>query len=136
MFGVALLAALSAGGCASSAQRPVLYPNGHYERVGGGVAQQDIDDCTRRAQAFGADAGRGQAVAGSTLSGALIGGATAGAWGAVRGAAAERALAGAAAGGAGGLTRGALRANQPSATFRNFVQRCLSERGYDLIGWR
>jgi hypothetical protein len=132
----ALAVALFAAGCASSAQRPVLYPNDHYDRVGAGVAQQDIDDCMRQAQAFGADAGRGQAVAGSTLTGALIGGATAGAWGAVRGDAAERALAGAAAGGAGGLTRGALNAGRPSSTFRNFVQRCLGERGYDVIGWR
>ncbi|AGA91455.1 hypothetical protein Thimo_2745 [Thioflavicoccus mobilis 8321] len=136
VLGVTFFVALSVVGCASSAKRPILYPNDHYGAVGAGVAQQDIDDCMRQARAFGADAGRGEAIAGGTLAGALIGGATAGAWGAVRGDAAERALAGAAAGGAGGLTRGALRSREPSSTFRNFVQRCLSERGYDVIGWR
>ena len=63
----------------------------------------------------------------------------AGAWGLVRDGerdAGNRALAGAAAGGAVGLVRGVLRAGRPSHTFRGFVNRCLSERGYDVIGWR
>lgn len=58
-----------------------------------------------------------------------------GAWfGTTKHDAGNRALAGAAAGGAAGLVRGALRVGKPSRTFRGFVNRCLSERGYDVIG--
>jgi hypothetical protein len=40
-------------------------------------------------------------------------------------------IAGAAAG-----THGAIHADEPSDIRKNFVQRCLSESGYDVIGWQ
>jgi outer membrane lipoprotein SlyB len=39
-------------GCAT--QRPVLYPNEHTRRVGKVAADQDIDDCMKRAKEPGA----------------------------------------------------------------------------------
>jgi outer membrane lipoprotein SlyB len=39
-------------GCAT--QRPVLYPNEHTRRVGKVAADQDIDDCIKRAKEPGA----------------------------------------------------------------------------------
>ncbi|MEY6432809.1 hypothetical protein ABC977_10360 [Thioalkalicoccus limnaeus] len=131
-----LLVVLALFGCATSEPRPVLYPNAHYQSVGDAAARRDIHDCRRQARAFGTAGGQGGEIARGTASGALIGGAAAGAWGAVRGDAAERAVAGAAAGGAGGLARGVVRASEPPPLYRNFVQRCLRERGYDVIGWR
>jgi fermentation-respiration switch protein FrsA (DUF1100 family) len=122
-------------GCAGGS-RPVLYPNEHYQMVGGTEAERDIDACMRRAREHGAGSGRDAALARDTLGGAAIGAASAGAWAAVRGQdAAERAAAGAAAGGAAGLVRGGLRSTGPTTVEKNFVQRCLRERGYDVIGW-
>ncbi|MDO9358232.1 MAG: glycine zipper family protein, partial [Polaromonas sp.] len=43
--------------------------------------------------------------------------------------------AGAAVGGSAGAVQGAFRNDRPSTTYRNFVQRCLSERGFEVIGW-
>jgi hypothetical protein len=43
---------------------------------------------------------------------------------------------GAAAGAAAGAVRGGFEAADPNPTYRNFVQRCLRERGYDVIGWQ
>jgi hypothetical protein len=132
----ALLAlAVGLGGC-STAKRPVLYPNSHYETVGQVAAETDIDDCMSLAQQAGASGNPGDDMAKQTAAGAAIGAAGAGAWGLVRGDAGERALAGAAAGGATGLTRSAIQSSEPDPIFRNFVQHCLSERGYDVIGWR
>jgi len=126
-----------AAGCAATApSRPVLYPNDHYRAVGGAIAERDIDVCLRRAAAFPGGTGRGDRLARDAATGALIGAASGGAWGAIRGDAAERALAGAAAGGAGGMARGAIRSKEPAPTYRGFVQRCLREQGYDVIGWR
>lgn len=130
---LALSAALAAG-CSGNV-RPVLYPNDHYRTVGEAAARRDVNDCMRLARDFGAGKDVGTDVARDTATGALIGGAAAGAWGAVSGNAGERALAGAAAGGAGGLVRGALDSGKPSATYQGFVRRCLSDRGYDVIGW-
>jgi hypothetical protein len=129
--GIVLLVA----GCSAS-HRPVLYPNAHYEVVGETAAEQAMADCMQRARAFGTRSGRAESVARDTVGGAAIGGASAAAWGAVRdGDVGNRAAAGAAAGGAAGLVRGMLRATEPSATHKRFVQRCLRERGYDVIGW-
>jgi hypothetical protein len=47
----------------------------------------------------------------------------------------NRAAAGAAAGAAVGLVRGVTRSSEPSSTFKNYVNRCLRERGYDVVGW-
>lgn len=134
---VLVVVAVCAAGCAATAPpRPVLYPDEHYRSVGGAVAERDIDVCLQRAASFTGGTGRGDRLARDTATGALVGAASAGAWGAIRGDAAERALAGAAAGGAAGLTRGAIRSTEPTPTYRSFVQRCLREQGYDVIGWR
>ena len=45
-------------------------------------------------------------------------------------AAASGALRGAAAGGMGGAM-----SERPNSTYRQFVQRCASEKGLDIIGW-
>lgn len=122
------------GACAT--KQPILYPNAHYKAVGKQASEHDIKECMRLAEGSGVSEGKGKSVAKQTAGGAAIGAATAGAWGLVRGDAGSRAAAGAAAGGAGGLTRGALNSNNPDPVFKNFVQRCLRERGYDVIGWQ
>ncbi|MGH8660879.1 MAG: hypothetical protein ACREUB_03855, partial [Burkholderiales bacterium] len=47
----ACAALLVLAGCAT--QRPVLYPNAQYNRVGPEVAQRDVDDCIRLAESHG-----------------------------------------------------------------------------------
>ena len=47
----------------------------------------------------------------------------------------EGAAAGAAVGGTAGAVSGAFR-NDANPAYRNFVQRCLRDRGYDVIGWQ
>jgi len=131
------LSILCVNGC-SGTLRPVLYPNTHYQAVGESVARTDVDDCMHMAEEYGARVSGGKDIARDTLAGAAIGGAAAAAWGAVRndGDVGNRAVAGAAAGGAAGLVKGALRAGTPSETSKNFVNRCLIERGYDVVGWQ
>lgn len=131
------LSALSLTGC-SGTKQPVLYPDAYYRSVGDAAARSDVDDCMHLAEEFGAPVAGGKDIARDTAAGAAIGGAAAAAWGAVRndGDVGNRALAGAAAGGAAGLVRGSLRAGTPSSTYKNFVNRCLRERGYDVIGWQ
>lgn len=121
-------------GCAT--KRPVLYPNRHYKTVGVEVAQADIDECMHKAKTHGLSPKRAEKVAGRTAGGAAAGAAVGAAVGAVRGNAGGGAATGAAGGGAGGLVGGVFRSRDPDPLFKNFVQRCLQDRGYELIGWR
>jgi hypothetical protein len=133
---VAPLLVATLGAC--SAQRPVLYPNAHYQVMGKTAAQLDIDDCMQLARKSGVNTGTSKKVARQTAESAAVGAAAAGAYGAVRGRSdtAERVAAGAAGAGAAGLARASFRANEPGSLFRNFVNRCLSEKGYAPIGWQ
>ncbi|HFD81178.1 MAG TPA: cell envelope biogenesis protein OmpA [Gammaproteobacteria bacterium] len=124
------------GACASSPPRPVLYPNAHLQQVGRAVADRDIAECRQLALSSGVSEHREGQVGRKAATGAAIGGASAGAWGLVRGSAGERALAGAAAGAAAGTVRGAIQSRETSPVFRNFVQKCLRDKGYEVIGWQ
>ncbi|MDX1432489.1 MAG: hypothetical protein R3286_08565 [Gammaproteobacteria bacterium] len=134
-FLVALPAlAILVAGCAT--QRPVLYPNGHYNSVGAEAAQADVDWCLQYADEHGAGASRGAQAAGSTAKGAVVGGAGGAAAGAVFGNAAKGAAGGAAGGAAVGLTRSLFDSAEPDEVRRRFVERCLRDLGYEPVGWR
>jgi outer membrane lipoprotein SlyB len=144
-YSAALLAVLFAGvitanvaGCSSSPKRPVLYPNQHLNRVGGPVSQQDIDACMRLARSSGVNVTKDGEVGRKAASGAALGGVSTGVYGAVRGSSdvGNRALAGAAAGAATGAVRGGIQSTEQSPLFMKFVNKCLSEKGYSVIGWQ
>jgi hypothetical protein len=132
--------AFIAAGC--GARRPVLYPNQRVQQVGDAVAQRDVDECLRRADAYiesgarAADAGK---VAGQTAVGAGTGAAIGAVGGAVSGNAGRGAAVGAATGATAGFLHGLFDVFRPGETdpvYANFVDRCLREKGYEPIGWR
>ena len=135
MFAGFVLGGLLAG-CASNPPKPVLYPNNHMQSVGQVQADQDITACKQLAHSSGVAENKDGEVGKKAVGGAAVGGAAAGAWGLVRGDAGQRALAGAAAGAAAGTVRGGMQATETSPIFKNFVNRCLRERGYEVIGWQ
>jgi outer membrane lipoprotein SlyB len=131
-LGLAGLVALT--GCAAT-QRPVLYPNPHLKSVGDTNAQRDIDQCMQLADDSGVAKSNNQ-VARRGTEGAAVGAAAGGVGTLIRGGSVGGgAAAGAAIGGAAGAVHGAFQ-NDTNPTYRNFVQRCLRERGYDVIGWQ
>lgn len=120
-------------GC--SHQGPVLYPNGHLKAVGQEQAKRDIEECDRMAAEYvKSDAGRN--VAKSTATGAAGGTLVGGAVGAVTGNFGRGLGVGAAAGATSGCFHGLLRSSQPSPVHKNFVDRCLGEKGYETVGWQ
>jgi len=122
-------------GCAS--QRPVLYPNTKYKQVGDAAAQRDVDECIRLAEQAGAGHGGGERAVRQGGIGAAVGGVAGAVAGAVSGRnVIDSAAKGAAVGGAAAGTHGAIESREPDNIHQNFVQRCLSERGYDVMGWR
>ncbi len=124
-------------GCSSA--RPVVYPNEHFQVVGERTAKDDIDACIERAKDYVEGVGAGD-VAKETAVGGAAGAAVGAAAGAAGGAAFGNAGGGAAAGAAGGavtaLLRGAYRSGQITPAQQGFVNRCLAEKGYEVIGWQ
>jgi len=81
---------------------------------------------------------KNNAVARGAAKGAAVGGVSSIVGSLVRGRGAERVLeagaAGAAVGGSAGAVAGAFHEKQ-SSTYRHYAQRCLKDKGYDIIGW-
>lgn len=137
---LALLAGCATSGPGSASAQPVLYPNATLQRVGDAQGRAEVQACMSRAMAAGLGptqssnevgrrAGEGAATAGvASAIGALVtgrGGESLLRAGAV----------GAAVGGSAGAVSGAFHNDRPNPTYRSFVQRCLGEKGFDVIGW-
>ena len=136
---VLVVASVLVAGCATPIAKPAFYPNAHYQRVGAAQAQADAQACADLANQsdvgavnkvdaarVGAAGAAGVAVAG-TVGSVLKGNKPN----------VKNIAAGAAAIGAGGAA--ATAAGQSvggSSLYRQFVQQCLAERGYQVIGWR
>ena len=122
-------------GC--SAPNPVLYPNARLKEVGQAEANRDIVAYGELAEAGGANPAAGNAgrAARDTAIGGAAGGATGAVGGAILGNAGRGAAFGAATGATAGLVRSIFSRPQPSGAYKNFVDRCLRERGYEPVGW-
>jgi hypothetical protein len=120
---------------ACSTYRPVLYPNAHFESVGQEVANADIEACESAAKKAGADRRTGATgeLATETAVGAGVGAAGGAVGGAISGGAGIGAVSGAVIGFLGAIIR---RRSTPTATYTNFVDRCLREKGYEPTGWQ
>ncbi|MCX5814565.1 MAG: cell envelope biogenesis protein OmpA [Proteobacteria bacterium] len=120
-------------GC--SAKGPVLYPNTYLKSVGEEKALRDINECKNNADAYITSSAGKEALkstAGGSAAGALIGGAA----GAVTGDIAGSAGIGAVTGAASGLLYGLAKGSEPSPVYKSFVEKCLREKGYEVIGWQ
>lgn len=120
-------------GCASP--RPILYPNAYLNAVGQQQAEQDIAECKQIAEQYASRSNAGEQIVTSTAMGAGVGAASGAVAGAMRGTASSSSLIGAAAGATAGFIRGLMRGSPPNPAYRNFVNLCLRERGYQSVGW-
>lgn len=123
---------------ACSSPKPVLYPNAQLNSVGKAQADRDIEACEDFAKNNGVSSGSGKT--GEVVKGTAVGGGAGAAVGAVAGAvtggdAGKGAAIGGATGATAGLIHGALKDSGPDSTYRNFVNRCLKDKGYDVVGW-
>lgn len=140
---IALLSQLLvACGCllltACGPKQPVFYPNDHFRQAGQDQARMDMSLCMEAARQQGIDTGAGRAIGNRAVKGAAVGGATSAVVSAVMGS--SHVLRSAGAGAAGGATAGVISglfdAGDPDTVFKRYVERCLREKGYDVIGWQ
>lgn len=127
------VAVLFFSGCAS--RGPILYPNDYLKTVGEERSRIDIQECERQAAEYvksEAALNTAKSAAIGAGAGAVIGGAI----GAVTGNLGKGAAMGAAGGGTSGFLSGLFRTSQPGPVHKNYVDRCLREKGYEPIGWK
>ncbi len=115
-------------------QSPVLYPNEHLKIVGEPQAQNDIEECSRLADAYVKE-NPGAKVVGGVIVGGAGGTIVGGAIGAVTGNIGRGAAIGSVAGATTGLVRGIYKASKPSPVYKAFVNHCLRDKGYEPLGW-
>ena len=127
-----LLALLALAACAT---HPIVYPNEKLRKSGQVSVEADTAACTAEAKEY-LESGRVPELAKQTGEGAVVGGAVGAAVGAVTSSVGRGAAAGAAGGAAGSLAHGLWHWRDPDPVEKRYVERCLSERGYDVIGWR
>ena len=130
---------LSPAGAAFLFSRRALLPGRSFirtitETVAEERSKLDIQEWARQAAEYvksnvAADTAKSTAI--GAAAGAVVGGAV----GAVTGDLGRGVAAGAAGGGATGLLSGLFRSSKPSPVHMNYVDRCLREKGYDVIGW-
>ena len=130
------------GIAACATQRPVLSSNAQLMRVGPGEGERAVDECIARAEAAsteGRETPKENVVAGAATS-SVVGAAAGGAGGAVVGDAGRGAAAGAVGGAVASLThallQGLFSSKPPDPSYRQYVDRCLREKGYEPTGWK
>jgi len=134
---LAVLVCILALVTACAAKRPVFYPNNHLDRVGKVQVEADVDQCMAEAKQYGVRDTSGEKVGGRAAKGAAIGAVVSAIVAAIfAGNVGRAAGAGAVGGAAGGAISGAVDAEDPDVAFRNYVDRCLTEKGYDVVGWQ
>lgn len=115
-------------GCAS---RPKLYPNDHLRDVGKRVAEEDIDACIAEAEDY-LESGKGKQVAKGAGAGAVVGAAVGAVSGLFTGNMGRSLLQGSAVGAGAGAAGAAL---TPDEIKRRYVNQCLADKGYRVLGW-
>jgi hypothetical protein len=121
---------------ACATRQPVLYPNATLEQVGADAARSEVEECQRLAAEFQPDGSAGAEVAKDTAVSAGAGAAAGAVGGAIGGSPGIGAAAGAASGATWALIRSAFRRRDPDPIRKRIVERCLEERGYEVVGWR
>ncbi len=116
------------GACAT---RPQLYPNAHLKDVGPEAAQKDIDQCIADAEEY-LKSGKGKQIAKGAGAGAVVGAAIGAVGGLFTGDLGGGLVRGSAVGAAAGAAGGAL---SPDEIKQRYVNQCLADRGYRVLGW-
>jgi len=115
----------------SCASKPKLYPNEKLKSVGKEASHKDIDQCIADADNY-LESSKGKQVAKGAGAGAIVGAAMGGALGLFTGNLGSGLVRGGAIGAAGGGAAGAL---SPDQIKQRYVNQCLADKGYQVIGW-
>lgn len=133
---VGLLAGCTAQTLTTGDQRPMFYPNEHYQKMGAGQAERDTRECMMLADQYVENPEYWKDATKGTAKGA-VGGAAAGALsGVIFGNTGRGTAAGAAGGAIIGLLGSMDKMGQGNPDYKSFVNQCLAQKGYQVYGWK
>ena len=136
---LALLLCLTAlsSGCStfSKPETPDFYPNEKFLHTPTWTVEADEKSCTSMADEYIKQPGKYQNLAKDAVVGGAIGAAGGAIGGAIMGDAGRGTGAGAAVGGLLGVLKGLSDMNEPTPSYERFVEHCLQQKGYAIIGW-
>lgn len=115
----------------SCSSRPKLYPNEKLKVVGKEVSQKDIDQCLSEGNIY-LETSEAKRITKGAGRGAVVGAAMGAAFGVFTGSLGRGLLQGGAVGAAGG---GVATAMSPDQLKQRYVNHCLGEKGYHVLGW-
>lgn len=115
----------------SCSSKPKLYPNQKFKNVGEDRANADVEICLKEADEY-LKSSKGKQVVKSAGTGAAIGAAVGAVGGLFTGNLGRGIIRGGAMGTAGGAAAGAV---SPDQMKQRYVNQCLSEKGYQVLGW-
>ena len=115
----------------SCSSRPILYPNQKLKRVGKEQSQKDIDVCLKEADDY-LESPKGKAILKSAGKGSIIGSAVGLVSGIITGDIVGDVVQGAAFGATAG---GVGEAISPDRLKQRYVNQCLGQQSYQVIGW-
>lgn len=113
------------------ASKPKLYPNEKLKAVGKEASEKDVKKCIAEADEY-LESSKGKKVAKGAGGGAVIGGAIGAVGGMFTGNFGSGLMRGGAIGAAAGGASGAI---SPDDMKRRYVNQCLGEKGYQVLGW-
>ncbi|MFZ2949114.1 MAG: hypothetical protein WA003_06485 [Desulfuromonadaceae bacterium] len=126
--------ALMLAACGS--QRPILYPNSQLKEVGQSKANQEIDDCIRLATEYQAGGDKTREIAKETGKAGVVGAATGAVIGVITGDIGRATAIGGAGVATATMGSGIMSSDEPDPVFKQFVDQCLRDKGFQPIGWR
>lgn len=115
----------------SCASKPKLYPNQKYKSAGKAASEKEVERCMAEADEY-LESSKGKQVAKGAGAGATIGAAMGAVSGMFSGNLGRGLVRGGAIGAAGGGAAGAV---SPDQLKRRYVNQCLADKGYQVIGW-
>lgn len=118
-------------GFVSCSSSPVLYPNKKYKKVGKDIADKDVKKCMDDADKF-IKSEKGKKILKGAGKGAFVGAAMGAISGLIFGDFKKAAVSGAAIGGTGGAAGAAI---SPDRLKMAYTNKCLSRKGYEIVGW-
>ncbi len=116
--------------------QPNLYPNEFLKKTPYSTVQSDIAGCKAQATSSLNEGSTGRNAVRSGARTAAKGAALGALAGSISGKAGKGAGAGAAVGGVVGVAGAAKEGRQGSPDWRKYVEVCLEEKGYKVVGWK
>jgi len=120
-------------GCAQ--KRPQMFPNSKYNSSSPTRLQSDIDYCMSLADEYVQQPNKYGEVLKKGAIGGVVGAGTGAVAGSIYGNAGRGTGAGAAVGAIIGVLQGLYEVSEDSPSYQRFVERCLQNKGYEIVGW-